>query len=187
MSQRFCRLRETTLELTDNFRAYAMDIIGYAASARVVPIGDILARPQRVDFQTAGRAAVRTDWPRRWDPASSRLRTSPTFYWRGLPVIDGEAVDGRTKWLVDEYGIPVAHLTLKDDPNASRYDMCLGKRYQPMTKVLTTLRVKLVKFVPGKGEPLLAEVDDPHNGGKTASAATECGGRGQLCFISALC
>ncbi|KAE9019407.1 hypothetical protein PF011_g5848 [Phytophthora fragariae] len=187
MSQRFCRLRETTLELTDNFRASSLSSTIFQQSARVVPIGDILARPQRVDFQTAGRAAVRTDWPRRWDPASSRLRTSPTFYWRGLPVIDGEAVDGRTKWLVDEYGIPVAHLTLKDDPNASRYDMCLGKRYQPMTKVLTTLRVKLVKFVPGKGEPLLAEVDDPHNGGKTASAATECGGRGQLCFISALC
>ncbi|KAE9043346.1 hypothetical protein PR003_g4457 [Phytophthora rubi] len=35
MSQRFCRLRETTLELTDNFRAYAMDIIGYAAVREV--------------------------------------------------------------------------------------------------------------------------------------------------------
>ncbi|KAE8971073.1 hypothetical protein PR003_g28200 [Phytophthora rubi] len=124
VNPRYCRRRDTTLELTDNFWTHAMDINGYGV--REVDSGRVL--------------------------------------FRVLPAIDGEAADGRTKWLVDEYGIPVAHMTLRDDPNAASFDVCLGKRRQSTAKVLTTLRVK---FVPGRGEPLLAEVDDPHTGGKS--------------------
>ncbi|KAE9227352.1 hypothetical protein PF002_g13853 [Phytophthora fragariae] len=65
---------------------------------------------------------------------------------------------------------------LRDDPNAASYGMSLGKRYMTTTKVLTTLRFE---FVPKR--------DDPHNEVIAASVATECGGRGQLCIISALC
>ncbi|KAE8963628.1 hypothetical protein PR002_g29233 [Phytophthora rubi] len=114
VNPRYCRRRDTTLELTDNFWTHAMDINGYGV--REVDSGRVL--------------------------------------FRVLPAIDGEAADGRTKWLVDEYGIPVAHMTLRDDPNAASFDVCLGKRRQSTAKVLTTLRVK---FVPGRGEPLLAE------------------------------
>uniref|UniRef100_M4BBP8 Tubby C-terminal domain-containing protein n=1 Tax=Hyaloperonospora arabidopsidis (strain Emoy2) TaxID=559515 RepID=M4BBP8_HYAAE len=86
---------------------------------------------------------------------------------RVMPAIDGEVSDGYTKWLVDEYGIPVAHLTHRDQepqPNTRSYDVCLGKRRQPLPKVLTTL---IIKCPPGRGEPLLAEVDDLHAGGKS--------------------
>lgn len=83
---------------------------------------------------------------------------------RVMPAMDGEVLIGRTKWLLDEYGICVAHLTPRDHPTAALYDVCLGKRLSPQTKVLTTL---IIKFVPGNEEPLLAEVVDPFTGCKT--------------------
>lgn len=82
---------------------------------------------------------------------------------RVMPAIEGEPADGATKWLIDEYGIPVAHLVHSSDESAASYDVCLGRRRQN-PKVLTTL---VIKFVPGRGEPLLAEVEDPHTGGKS--------------------
>ncbi|EEY68700.1 uncharacterized protein PITG_19016 [Phytophthora infestans T30-4] len=93
-----------------------------------------------------------------------REAESGRVLFRVMPTIEGELSDGRTKWLLDEYGIPVAHLTHRDHPTAATYDVCLGKRRSPQPKVLTTFKVK---FVPGRGEPLLAEVDDPHTGGKS--------------------
>ncbi|RLN91489.1 hypothetical protein BBJ28_00025527 [Nothophytophthora sp. Chile5] len=83
---------------------------------------------------------------------------------RVLPAVDGEPADGCTKWLLDEYGIPVAHLTAGNHVSAASYNVCLGKRRQPQSRVLTTLEIK---FVPGRGEPLLAEIEDPHTGGKS--------------------
>ncbi|KAG3102798.1 hypothetical protein PI124_g13734 [Phytophthora idaei] len=93
-----------------------------------------------------------------------REAESGRVLFRVMPTIEGELSDGRTKWLLDEYGIPVAHLTHRDHPTAATYDVCLGKRRSPQPKVLTTFKIK---FVPGRGEPLLAEVDDPHTGGKS--------------------
>ncbi|KAI9909799.1 hypothetical protein PsorP6_010587 [Peronosclerospora sorghi] len=89
---------------------------------------------------------------------------SDRVLFRIMPVVDGEVSDGRTKWLVDEYGIPVAHTVPRDDPRASSYDVCLGKRSQLEPKPLTTVKIK---FIPGKGDPLFAEVDDPHTGSKS--------------------
>ncbi|CAH0475443.1 unnamed protein product [Peronospora belbahrii] len=83
---------------------------------------------------------------------------------RVMPTIGGEVSDGWTKWLVDEYGIPVAHMTQRDHPGAAAYDVCIGNRRQPEPKVLTTF---VINFVSNRSDPLLAEVDDPHSGGKS--------------------
>ncbi|TDH69377.1 hypothetical protein CCR75_009341 [Bremia lactucae] len=80
---------------------------------------------------------------------------------RVMPTIEGQALNDRTKWLFDEYKIPVAHLTRIDDPNAAIYDVCLGKRQLPQPTVLTTL---MIRFVPGRGDPLVCEIKDPHTG-----------------------
>ncbi|CAI5718279.1 unnamed protein product [Hyaloperonospora brassicae] len=94
--------------------------------------------------------------------------TSGRIVFRVVPAIDGEEADGYTKWLVDEYGIPVAHLSHRGlDPHHAhtmRYDVCLGKRRGPLLKVLTTF---YIKCSPGRGEPLFAEVADVHTGGKS--------------------
>ncbi|KAF1785461.1 Tubby C-terminal-like domain [Phytophthora cactorum] len=99
-----------------------------------------------------------------------REAESGRVLFRVIPTIEGELSDGRTKWLLDEYGIPVAHLTHRDHPTAATYDVCLGKRRSPQPKVLTTFKIK---FVPGRGEPLLAEVDDHIREAKAELDATE--------------
>ncbi|KAF4320962.1 hypothetical protein BBO99_00005089 [Phytophthora kernoviae] len=77
-----------------------------------------------------------------------REAESGRILFRVMPAIDGEPADGRTKWLLDEYGIAVAHLTPTSDSNTASYKVYLGKRRQS-PRVLTTLEIK---FVPGRGQ-----------------------------------
>ncbi|KAE9238976.1 hypothetical protein PF002_g10505 [Phytophthora fragariae] len=119
-----------------------MDINGYAVVREVDSSRVLLTRAG------AARAAPASSSSAVGARPTSRLSTSPSCHWRVLPTIDDEAADDCTKWLVDEYGILTA---LRDDSNAGNFDVCLVKRRQPTTKVLTALRVKYVK--PGRGEP----------------------------------
>ncbi|CEG44132.1 Tubby C-terminal-like domain [Plasmopara halstedii] len=89
---------------------------------------------------------------------------SDRILFRVVPTVDGIVSDGCTKWLVDEYGIAVAHLRPRDHSSAALYDVCLGKRLSLQTKVLTTL---VIKFVAGRGDPLIAEVVDQVTGCKS--------------------
>ncbi|KAG7394994.1 hypothetical protein PHYBOEH_004396 [Phytophthora boehmeriae] len=102
-------------------------------------------------------------WTHTIDIGGTAIREAESgrILFRVMPAIDGEPADGRTKWLLDEYGIAVAHLAPLGDSNPASYKVCLGKRRED-PKVLTTLEIK---FVPGRGEPLQAEIEDVHTGG----------------------
>ncbi|KAE9300375.1 hypothetical protein PR003_g22760 [Phytophthora rubi] len=162
---RFYRRCVTTPELTDNVWTHTMDINDYA-SARVICIRVILARPQRVDIQPREELHELqfAQTGQNGDPQQARANVQ-------VHHVTGACYPQSTarRRMVAPSGswTSTASPWLRDDSNTTSYDVCLGKRRQPTTKVLITLRVKFVKFVPGRGEPLLAEVDNPHTGGKS--------------------
>ncbi|KAE9226915.1 hypothetical protein PF002_g13967 [Phytophthora fragariae] len=170
---RFYRRCVTTPELTDNVWTHTMDINDYAhlmvhhqQSARVICIRVIVARPQRVDIQPREELHELQFAPtgQNGDPQQARANVQ-VHHVTGACYPQSTArrrtVAPSGSWT------STASPWLRDDSNTTSYDVCLGKRRQPTTKVLITLRVKFVKFVPGRGEPLLAEVDNPHTGGKS--------------------
>ncbi|KAE9181318.1 hypothetical protein PF004_g24577 [Phytophthora fragariae] len=145
-------------------------------STRVVHIGVILARPQRVDIQPREElhelqfAPGQDGDPSKLAPTYKSGTCCPQSTARRLTVApSGSWTSTTSPWL-------------RDDSNATSYDVYLGKRRQPTNKVLTTLRVKFVKFVPGRGEPLLRSTTRTQE----AKASSECGFRRQQCCISTL-
>ncbi|KAE8972341.1 hypothetical protein PR001_g26640 [Phytophthora rubi] len=125
----------------DNFWTHTMDISGYALeqhllahcqqSARVVHIGVIPAHPQRVDIQP------REDLHElQFAPGQDGDPSKLALTYRSSACCPQSTARRRTvapsgSWM------SMASPWLRDDSNATSYDVYLGKRRQPTNKVLT--------------------------------------------------
>ncbi|KAE9279808.1 hypothetical protein PR003_g28130 [Phytophthora rubi] len=117
----------------DNFWTHTMDISGYAVreSARVVHIGVIPAHPQRVDIQP------REDLHElQFAPGQDGDPSKLALTYRSSACCPQSTARRRTvapsgSWM------SMASPWLRDDSNATSYDVYLGKRRQPTNKVLT--------------------------------------------------
>nr|KAE8937771.1 hypothetical protein PF009_g12333 [Phytophthora fragariae] len=159
MTPRFCRQCVTTLELADNCWTHAMDISGYAV--RDVDSGRVLFTPSRyptVELHELQFAPTGQDG----DPQQARANVKvhhvtgafcpPSTARRQTAAPSGSWTSTASRGPLDA------------QRRHQRRRRVSVKRHQPTINVLTMLRIKFVK--PGRGESLLAQVGDPHKGGK---------------------